>query len=86
MPLLEDYTAVFIVRIRCESNGAGAPVGEWRGTIVHVPSGKEAAFRDFGAIGKFMRPHLEQLGIDWPSRFWDLVADDEDFEPGPPPK
>ena len=83
MPLLEDHTASFIVRIWCESNQSGSACAEWRGSIEHVPSGQRGFFRDLGAIGRFMKPHLEQLGIDTPSRFWELVADDGP-ETGPP--
>ena len=80
MPLLEDHTASFIVRIRREvGHGAGTP-GDWRGSIEHVPSGRRAFFRDLGAIAKFMKPHLTDLGIDTASRFWELMSDD-----APPP-
>jgi hypothetical protein len=85
MPLLEDHTASFIVRIWCESGDSGAASGEWRGSIEHVSSGQRIFFRDLGAIGRFMKPHLEQLGIDTPSRFWELVAD-ETLESELPPK
>ena len=76
MPLLEERAAAFIVRIWCESNDVGSPSGEWRGSIEHVPSGRKGYFRDLESIGLFMKPDLEQLGIDTPSRFWERIADD----------
>jgi hypothetical protein len=78
MPLLEDHTAAFIVRVWCEGNELGSVSSEWRGSIEHVPSGRRSFFRDLSSIGQFMKPYLEQLGIDTPSRFWELVADDDD--------
>lgn len=81
--LLEDRTASFIVRIWCEPNELGAASGEWRGSIEHVPSGRRGFFRDLGAIGQFMKPYLEQLGIDISSRFWELVSDDDIGDPTP---
>jgi hypothetical protein len=80
MPLLEDNTASFIVRIRREVGNAPGSAGDWRGSIEHVPSGRRAFFRDLGAIVKFMKPHLTDLGIDTASRFWELMSDD-----APPP-
>lgn len=80
MPLLEDHTASFIVRIRRESGESGT-LGDWRGSIEHVPSGRRAFFRDLGAIVQFMKPHLTDLGIDTASQFWELMSDDM-----PPPE
>lgn len=77
MALLEDRSASFIVRIWCESDGSGNFSGEWRGSIEHVVSGQRSFFRDLEAIGQFMKPYLEQFGIDTLSRFWDLAADDD---------
>lgn len=82
MALLEDHTASFIVRIRREVGGAPGTLGDWRGSIEHVPSGRRAFFRDLGAIVNFMKPHLTDLGIDTASRFWELMSDDA---PAPTP-
>lgn len=76
MPLLEDHTASFIVRIWRELGEAPGALGDWRGSIEHVPSGHRAYFRDLGAIVPFMKPHLTELGIDAASRFWELMSDD----------
>ncbi len=76
MPLLEDHTASFIVRIRRENSDTPGALGDWRGSIEHVPSGRRAFFRDLGAIAQFMKPHLTELGIDTASRFWELMSED----------
>lgn len=83
MPLLEDRTASFIVRIWREGGEAPGALGDWRGSIEHVHSGQRAFFRDLAAIVQFMRPHLADLGIDTASRFWDLMADDSPSEDAP---
>ncbi len=76
MPLFEDRSAAFIVRVWCESGGeiAGA-VRAWRGSIEHVASGERAFFQELDAVIAFMKPHLVALGIDEPSRFWERVDD-----------
>jgi hypothetical protein len=84
MALLENHTASFIVRIWCESSESGSACGEWRGSIEHVPSGQRGFFRDLGAVGRFIKPHLEQLGIDTRSRFWQLADDEPEPNPAPP--
>jgi hypothetical protein len=77
MSLLEDHTASFIVRIWRENGDAPVALGDWRGSIEHVPSGRRAFFRDLAAIVTFMKPHLSELGIDPASRFWELMSSDE---------
>jgi len=87
MPLLEDRTASFIVRIWLEGAEVSGALGDWRGSIEHVHSGQRAFFRDLTAIVQFMKPHLAVLGIDTASRFWDLMSDDtppEDHTARPP--
>lgn len=76
MSLLEDHSASFIVRIWRERGDGQAVSQEWRGSIEHVQSGKRSFFRDLGAIARFMRPHLEQLGIEAPMRFWEVMTSD----------
>jgi hypothetical protein len=76
MSLLEDHTASFIVRIWRE-RGEGLKVSqEWRGAIEHVQSGRRNFFRDLSEIANFMKPHLEQIGIEAPLRFWDVMTPD----------
>jgi len=76
MSLLEDHTASFIVRIWRE-RGEGLKVSqEWRGAIEHVQSGHRNFFRDLSEIANFMKPHLEQIGIEAPLRFWDVITPD----------
>jgi len=76
MSLLEDHSASFIVRIWRERGEGPTVCQEWRGAIEHVQSGERKFFRDLGSIAKFMQPHLEQLGIEAPLRFWDLMTPD----------
>lgn len=87
MSLLEDHSASFIVRVWRERGEGQAVSQEWRGSIEHVQSGQRSFFRDLGAIARFMRPHLEQLGIEAPMRFWEQMTSDL-FDPsdaaGPP--
>lgn len=75
MSLLEDQSASFIVRIWCERGEGRASHGEWRGSIEHVQSSQKAFFRELAAIERFMRPHLDALGIDIHDRFWETMAD-----------
>lgn len=74
MSLLEDHSASFIVRIWRERGEGPTVCQEWRGAIEHVQSGERKFFRDLGSIAKFMQPHLEQLGIEAPLRFWELMT------------
>lgn len=85
MPLFEDRSAAFIVRVWCESGGElPAVVRAWRGSIEHVASGQRTFFTELDAVIAFMRPHLVALGIEEPGRFWEHV-DDLAAPPGPPP-
>ena len=77
MALLEDRTAVFIVRVWCERGEAQADdavPSEWRGSVEHVQSGQRAFFRHLDAVCEFMRPHLESIGIDAQQRFWERIS------------
>lgn len=84
MPLFEDRSAAFIVRVWCESGGElpGA-VRAWRGSIEHVAAGERVFFKELDAVIAFMKPHLVALGIDEPSRFWERVDDLADTSPPP---
>lgn len=92
MPLLEDNSVSFIVRIWCEGSSGDPRSREWRGSIEHVHSGRRGFFRDIRAITAFMQPHLVELGIDEPIRFWDVMtaelfdppSADEDAAADPP--
>jgi hypothetical protein len=92
MPLLEDNTASFIVRVWREQGESTVLCQEWRGSIEHVQSGHRSFFRDLRSIVDFMQPHLEHLGIEAPLRFWDVVTPDlfetpaePSLAPPPPP-
>lgn len=74
MALLEDRTAVFIVRVWCERGDGDAPVTEWRGSVEHIQSGQRAFFRNLEAVLDFVRPHLEGIGIDAQQRFWERIS------------
>ncbi|MCA1714583.1 MAG: hypothetical protein LC715_05530 [Gammaproteobacteria bacterium] len=78
MALLEDRTAVFIVRVWCERGDidtqANQPMPEWRGSVEHVQSGQRMFFRNLDAVCEFMKPHLESIGIDAQQRFWERIS------------
>ena len=78
MALLEDRTAVFIVRVWCErgdSESSPTPaISEWRGSVEHIQSGQRAFFRHLDAVCEFMKPHLEGIGIDAQQRFWERIS------------
>jgi hypothetical protein len=74
MALLEDRTAVFIVRVWCERGNADSAVSEWRGSVEHVQSGQRTFFRHLEAIIEFMKPRLEGIGIDAQQRFWERIS------------
>ncbi len=74
MPLLEDRSASFIVRVWCESgDGQARTVRAWRGSVEHVASGQRVFFRELDAVIAFMKPHLVALGIEEPDRFWERM-------------
>jgi hypothetical protein len=74
MALLEDRTAVFIVRVWCERGSADSAVSEWRGSVEHVQSGQRTFFRHLEAVIEFMKPRLEGIGIDAQQRFWERIS------------
>lgn len=75
MPLFEDRSAAFIVRVWCESGEVPGAVRAWRGSIEHVASGERSFFTELHAVIAFMRPHLQALGIEDPARFWEQMGD-----------
>lgn len=74
MALLEDRTAVFIVRVWCERGDGDSAISEWRGSVEHVESGQRVFFRNLDAVCEFMKPHLESIGIDAQQRFWERIS------------
>jgi hypothetical protein len=74
MALLEDRTAVFIVRIWCEQGEVASAAPEWRGSVEHVDSGQRMFFRHLDRILEFMKPHLRAIGIDAEQRFWERIS------------
>jgi len=74
MALLEDRTAVFIVRVWCERGDADSAMSEWRGSVEHVQSGQRVFFRHLEGVLDFMKPHLEGIGIDAQQRFWERIS------------
>ena len=86
MPLFEDRSASFIVRVWCESgDGEARTVRAWRGSIEHVPSGQRMFFQELDAVIAVMKPHLVALGIEEPNRFWERMDDDAGAAPLPIP-
>jgi|tagenome__1003787_1003787.scaffolds.fasta_scaffold20699335_1 hypothetical protein len=61
MPLLQDRTNAFIVRVWCESNPGGTPPSDWRGSIEHVESGRRVYFRDAALVAAFIQPYIDLL-------------------------
>jgi hypothetical protein len=74
VPLLEDHSASFIVRVWRELGEGRQESQEWRGSIEHVQTGQRVFFRSLRSIATFMQPHLERLGIEAPLRFWDEIT------------
>lgn len=85
MPLFEDRSAAFIVRVWCESGETPGEVRAWRGSIEHVGSGERTFFTELDGVITFMKPHLVRLGIAEPTRFWERM-DDLDAASVPPPR
>ena len=48
---------LFVVRMWQERSD-GAPPGQWRGSVQHVPSGERAYFMQFTDLNEFMRSQL----------------------------
>lgn len=63
--LLEDKATAYIVRVWLEQRDVkDAPV-EWRGSIENVASGKTKYLTDLDDIARFIRPSLEEMGVDF---------------------
>ena len=53
----------FIVKIWLEETIEESVRAEWRGHITHVPSGERRYFQKLSAIGDFIMPYLERIGV-----------------------
>ena len=84
MALLEDRTAVFIVRVWCERGDGDSAIVEWRGSVEHIQTGARTFFRNLESIISFMKPHLETIGIDARQRFWERIGSALDDAPALP--
>lgn len=63
--LPEDSSIAYIVRVWVEQREVeGAPVA-WRGSIEHVASERVKYLADLDEIGRFIRPYLETLGVEF---------------------
>jgi hypothetical protein len=60
--VLQPKTHSFIVKVWLEDAAEDGHV-VWRGQITHVPSGARHSFDRLAAIGLFISPHLESLGV-----------------------
>jgi hypothetical protein len=63
MPLLEDKTHVFIVRIWLEHRESTELAPEWRGLIEHLPGSEKRYLKDLDDIAVFIGPYLAAEGI-----------------------
>lgn len=91
MPLLEDRTASFVIKVWREG-GESSPA--WRGSIEQVETHERRFFRELSAVVEFMKPCLEAIGIDLGSSFWERMDETlaeppaaaiADPAPAPPP-
>lgn len=64
MPLFEEHTHVFIVRIWREPREIEGAAPEWRGVIEHVPDGKRHYLKNLAEITTFIAPYLKQMGVE----------------------
>jgi hypothetical protein len=64
MPLFDEHTQVFIVRIWREPREIEGAAPEWRGVIEHVPDGKRRYLKNLAEVTDFIAPYLEQLGVE----------------------
>ena len=60
----------FIVRLTVEEAKTGRRGAVWDGEIEHVMSQEKGRVDSLGAIGDFIRPHLQRMGVrfGWHSR------------------
>lgn len=53
----------FIVKVWLEESIEESGRAKWRGHITHVPSGERRYLQTLSAIGDFIVPYLERLGV-----------------------
>ena len=63
MPLFEENTHVFIVRVWREPREIEGAISEWRGVVEHVPSKQRRYVKDLDEITTFMVSYLGQVGV-----------------------
>jgi hypothetical protein len=56
--LIEVYSHSFIVRIWRDPDAEGMDGTDWRGYVIHVPSGKQHSLKKLGDILTFIAPYL----------------------------
>jgi hypothetical protein len=65
MDLYESNTHSFIVKIWLEETVEEDGRATWRGHITHVISDKRRHLKELDEITAFIRPYLEQAGVDF---------------------
>ena len=63
MDPFETSTHSFIIKIWREWTGTQPGHATWRGSITHVPSGERRYLHDLKDILTFIKPYLEQMGV-----------------------
>lgn len=53
----------FIVKVWLEESIEESGRAKWRGHITHVPSGERRYLQKLSAIGDFITPYLERIGV-----------------------
>lgn len=54
---------VFVVRIWREPREMPGAAAEWRGVIEHLPTQEHRYLTDLRAIGRFIAPYLDSMGV-----------------------
>jgi len=75
MPLSDENSVSFIVRIWSEGTSTDSGASEWRGSIEQVESGEKSYFHDLRTFQMLMRPYFDNLGIKTPDAFWEQMAE-----------
>ena len=79
MPLLEEQTNSFIIKIWLEPSDGQVGEVVWRGHITHVPSHERRYIRRLSDIADLIQPYLDNMGVQpsWTERLrrgWRLGA------------
>lgn len=59
----EPETHSFIVKVWLEESVEKAGRAKWRGHITHVLSGERRYLQRLSAIGDFIMPYMERMGV-----------------------